>query len=58
VNYIEAHLVAFAQGLRQNDISEQMRIIARGLTPDDMHAVAVFYGVPAGVPRAGGLVVR
>lgn len=58
VNYIEAQLVAFAQGLRQNDISEQMRIIARGLTPDDMHAVAVFYGVPAGVPRAGGLALR
>ena len=47
VNYIEVQLVAFAQGLRQNDISEQMRIIARQLTPDDMHAVAAFYGVPA-----------
>ena len=58
MNYIEAQLVAFAQGLRRNDISEQMRIIAKGLTPDDMRAVAVFYGVPAGVPSAGGLALR
>jgi cytochrome c553 len=42
--YIERQLGAFAQGIRQNDIYEQMRSIARQLTPDEMKAVAVFYG--------------
>jgi cytochrome c553 len=57
-NYIEEQLVAFSQGLRQNDISEQMRIIASGLTSDEIHAVAAFYGAPAGAPSAGGLALR
>jgi hypothetical protein len=43
--------LAFAQGMRQNDISEQMRTIARQLTPEEMHAVAVFYGVEAAAVR-------
>ena len=47
--YIESQLLAFAQGMRQNDISEQMRTITRQLTPEEMHAVAVFYGVEAAV---------
>lgn len=42
--YIERQLASFAQGIRQNDIYEQMRTIARQLTPDEMRAVAVFYG--------------
>jgi cytochrome c553 len=42
--YIERQLGAFTQGIRQNDIYEQMRAIARQLTPDEMKAVAVFYG--------------
>jgi cytochrome c553 len=42
--YIERQLRAFAQGIRQNDIYEQMRAIARQLTADEMKAVAVFYG--------------
>ena len=42
--YIESQLLAFAQGMRQNDISEQMRTIARQLTPEEMHAVAAYYG--------------
>jgi cytochrome c553 len=42
--YIERQLAAFAQGMRQNDINEQMRVIAHELTPAEMHAVAVFYG--------------
>jgi hypothetical protein len=37
-------LAGFAQGIRHNDIYEQMRAIARQLTPDEMNAVAVFYG--------------
>jgi cytochrome c553 len=44
-DYIERQLVAFAQGMRWNDINEQMRTIAAQLTPDEMHAVAAWYGV-------------
>ena len=44
--YIERQLAAFAQGLRQNDINEQMRTIAIQLTPAEMHALAAFYGAP------------
>ena len=42
--YIERQLAAFAQGMRQNDINEQMRAIAAQLTTDEMHAVATYYG--------------
>jgi cytochrome c553 len=42
--YIERQLAAFAQGMRQNDINEQMRAIATQLTPEEMHAVAAYYG--------------
>jgi cytochrome c553 len=44
VSYIERQLGSFAQGIRQNDINEQMRVIAHELTPDEMHALAVYYG--------------
>ena len=44
--YIEEQLGGFAQGIRQNDIFEQMRTIARQVTPDEMHAVAAFYAAP------------
>jgi cytochrome c553 len=43
-NYIERQLGSFAQGIRHNDIYEQMRAIARQLRPDEMQAVAEFYG--------------
>jgi cytochrome c553 len=49
--YIERQLAAFTQGMRQNDINEQMRTIAKQLTPEEMHAVATFYG-GEGVIRA------
>jgi cytochrome c553 len=45
--YIERQLGAFAQGIRQNDIYEQMRVIAKQLTADEMHALAAAYGKPA-----------
>ena len=45
--YIERQLAAFAQGTRQNDINEQMRVIAHELTPDESHRVAVYYGTTA-----------
>jgi cytochrome c553 len=42
--YIERQLAAFAQGMRQNDINEQMRTVAARLTQDEMHAIASYYG--------------
>ena len=30
--------------MRKYDINEQMRVIAQELTPDEMHAVAAYYG--------------
>jgi cytochrome c553 len=42
--YIERQLAAFTQGMRQNDINEQMRTIAKQLTPEEMLEVSVFYG--------------
>jgi len=44
--YIERQLAAFAQDIRRNDIYEQMRAIARKLTPEEMKALAEFYGAP------------
>ena len=43
--YIERQLGAFKEGLRRNDINEQMRTIAFQLTATEMHAVAELYGV-------------
>jgi cytochrome c553 len=42
--YIERQLAAFTQGMRQNDINEQMRTIAKQLTAAEMRAVAALYG--------------
>lgn len=41
--YIKAQLEAFASGTRRNDISEQMRNIARQMTPDEMIEAARYY---------------
>jgi cytochrome c553 len=46
--YIERQLAAFAQGIRRNDIYEQMRAAAKQLTPGEMQALAAFYGMRAG----------
>jgi cytochrome c553 len=51
--YIERQLAAFAEGMRQNDINEQMRVIAQQLTPAEMHAVAVYYGATASLQPEG-----
>lgn len=56
--YIAEQIIAFAQGLRQNDIFEQMRIVASQLTPSEVQAVAAFYGAPAGAPNVGGVALR
>ena len=42
--YIAWQLADFAQGARQNDINEQMRMPAGQLTPDEMHMIADFLG--------------
>jgi cytochrome c553 len=42
--YIEQQLAAFAQGIRYNDIYQQMRAIAKQLTSGEMHALADAYG--------------
>jgi cytochrome c553 len=51
--YIERQLAAFAQGIRENDINEQMRTIATQLTPDELHVIAEFYGAGA-TPKIAG----
>jgi cytochrome c553 len=44
VVYLRSQLEAFASGSRHNDISEQMRNIARGMSPAEMEAAAKYYG--------------
>lgn len=41
--YLLTQLQAFASGARHNDIGEQMRNIARQMTPAEMEAAARYY---------------
>lgn len=41
--YIQAQLRAFATGTRHNDIQEQMRNVARHMTPEEIDTAARFY---------------
>jgi len=41
--YTQAQLAAFANGSRHNDFSEQMRNIARNMTPEEIDASAAWY---------------
>jgi cytochrome c553 len=41
--YIKAQLQAFASGARRNDLGQQMRNIARGLTADEIEQIATYY---------------
>jgi cytochrome c553 len=41
--YIKAQLQAFASGARRNDISQQMRNIARQMTPEEIDQAAEYY---------------
>ncbi|MCC8404210.1 cytochrome c4 [Paraburkholderia sp. MMS20-SJTN17] len=41
--YLAAQLRAFASGERHNDINEQMRNVARQMTPEEIDAVARYY---------------
>jgi cytochrome c553 len=49
--YIKAQLAAFASGARHNDISEQMRNVARQMTPEEMDAAAQYYAGANPEPR-------
>ncbi|SAL45651.1 c-type cytochrome [Caballeronia humi] len=42
-SYTKAQLQAFATGARSNDINEQMRNIARNMTPEEIDAAASYY---------------
>ena len=41
--YLKAQLQAFASGQRTNDISQQMRNIARAMTPQEIDEAAAYY---------------
>jgi cytochrome c553 len=41
--YMKAQLQAFATGARRNDISQQMRNIARAMTPQEIEQAAAYY---------------
>lgn len=41
--YIKAQLAAFASGGRHNDTSQQMRNVARSMTPEEIDAAAHYY---------------
>jgi cytochrome c553 len=41
--YIKSQLEAFASGERRNDISEQMRNVARRMTPEEIEEAAQYY---------------
>jgi cytochrome c553 len=43
VPYLEQQLKKFASGARRNDFYARMRIVARQLTPDEMHGLATYY---------------
>lgn len=49
--YIAHQLTAFATGGRQNDINEQMRVVAKRLTPEERDALAAFFGRGALSPQ-------
>lgn len=41
--YLKTQLLAFVSGSRQNDISSQMRNVARAMTPEEIDAAAKYY---------------
>lgn len=41
--YLGRQLLAFGQGMRRNDINQQMRVIAEQLAPGEVDAVSLFY---------------
>lgn len=51
--YLVEQLRAFHDGTRVNDINEQMRAVAHGMTPAEMVAAAVYYSGESSPPPAG-----
>lgn len=47
--YLEQQLQAFAEGIRRNDISEQMRSVARQLTGEEIAMLADYYSNVVGI---------
>jgi cytochrome c553 len=45
LSYLNSQLSAFASGKRSNDISEQMRNVARQMTPEEIDAAARYYAL-------------
>ncbi len=45
--YIKSQLHAFASGDRHNDVSEQMRNVARNMTPEEIDQAATYYSASA-----------
>jgi cytochrome c553 len=50
--YVKSQLQAFASGARSNDISQQMRNIARRMTPEEIDEAAEWYASRPPVPVA------
>ena len=51
--YFEEQLQAFKAGSRRNDISEQMRSVARQLTDAEIATLAAYYSSFAGTAAVG-----
>jgi cytochrome c553 len=48
--YLGRQLLAFGQGMRRNDINQQMRVVAEQLAPEEVDAVSLFYSGRGRVP--------
>jgi cytochrome c553 len=46
-SYLEGQLKAFATGGRRNDVFARMRTIAKQLSPQELHGLALYYDEPA-----------
>ncbi|HUC69480.1 MAG TPA: c-type cytochrome [Stellaceae bacterium] len=58
LDYLRTQLQDFASGTRRNDIDEQMRNVARGMTATEIDAASRFYaGLPGPAARAAGAAI-
>ncbi len=46
-SYLEGQLKNFASAARRNDMFARMRTIAKQLSPEEIHGLALYYGVPS-----------
>ncbi|MES1179637.1 MAG: hypothetical protein ABUL43_00410, partial [Hyphomicrobium sp.] len=49
-SYLEGQLKNFGSADRRNDLFARMRTIAKQLTPEEIHGLALYYGV-SGSPK-------